>query len=85
MSNWMIIALVVLAVVGILLLLNRNRTANTRRIDVERQARVPLGPDYANDREDSRLANMSVDDRDWETASLQRNQANQERLARPVE
>jgi hypothetical protein len=85
MSNWMLIALVVLAVVGILLLLNRNRNANTRRIDVERQARLPLGLDYAKDREDSRLANMSADDRDWETASLLRNQANQERLARPVE
>jgi len=85
MSNWMLIVLVVLAVVGILLLLNRNRNASTRRIDIERQARLPRGPDYAKDREDSRLANMSAEDRDWETASLLRNQANQERLARPVE
>lgn len=81
MSNWYLIALVVLAAAGILLLLYRNRNASASRSEIERQARAPLGPDYAKDREDSRLAHMSAEDRDWETASLLRNQENQKRMA----
>lgn len=85
MSNWYLIALVALAVAGILLLLYRNRNNETSRGQVEQLHRSRPGLDYAKDREDARLANMSTEDRAWETSSLQRNLANQERSATPAE
>ena len=79
MTNWILIAVAILAVVSVLLLLNRNKAAT--RSDVERRDRVRPGPDHASDREDNRLAHMSADDRAWETATLQLNLENQQRRA----
>ncbi len=80
MSNSYLIVLGVLVVAGIVLLLYRsNRKNGTTRSQDERQARSRLGLDHATDREESRLAHMSAEDRDWEQASLQRNLEIQER------
>ncbi len=79
MSNWILIALAVVAVAGILFWLKRNKGAS--RSDVERRVQTGAGLDHAIDREDNRLAHMSADDRAWETAALQRNRENQERRA----
>ena len=78
MSNWYLIVLVVLVVVSILLLLRSRNAAATRRHD-EQQVQSRPGPAHIQDREDARLANMSAEDRAWETATLQRNQANEAR------
>jgi len=82
MSNPYLIALAVVVVAGILLLLYRKNQHNeTSRSQDERQARSHTILDYAKDREDSRLAHMSAEERAWETASLQRNRENQARIA----
>ena len=79
MSNWYLVVIVVLAAAGIFLLL-RSRNAGASRRQEERRAESRLGPvAHVQDREDARLANMSAEDRAWETASLQRNQANEAR------
>jgi hypothetical protein len=80
MSNWYLIVLVIIAASGIFLLL-RSRNAGATRREVERRAESRPGPAHVEDREDARLGNMSAEDRAWETASLQRNQAIQERRA----
>ena len=78
MSNWYLVVIVVLAAAGIFLLL-RSRNAGASSRQEERRAESRLGPAHVQDREDARLANMSAEDRAWETASLQRNQANEAR------
>lgn len=79
MANWLLIVLVVFAAVGILLLMRRNRATGGGPVDPHQLP--PLHADYVKDREASRLANMSAEDRAWETSTLQRNRANQERQA----
>jgi hypothetical protein len=82
MSNPYLIALAVVVVAGILLLLYRkNRHNETSRSQDERQAQSRTILDYTKDREDSRLAHMSAEERAWETASLQRNRENQAQIA----
>jgi hypothetical protein len=83
MSNWYLIVLVGLAVAGILLLRYRNTEA-TKRQD-ERREHSRAGSAHIQDREDARLANMSAEDRDWEKATLRRNQAHEARRATIVE
>jgi hypothetical protein len=80
MSNWYLIVLVIIAAAGIFLLL-RSRNAAATRLQDERRAESRPGPAHVQDREDARLASMSAEDRAWETASLQRNQANEARRA----
>lgn len=85
MSNWYLIALVVVAVAGFVLLRYRNTGTSRSQDALQGQAPSRLGQDYANDREDARLAHMSAEDRAWESASLLRNQAIQERSATPAQ
>jgi flagellar biosynthesis/type III secretory pathway M-ring protein FliF/YscJ len=80
MSNWYLVVVVILAVVGILLFM-RSRNAEATRRDDERREQSRPGPAHIQDREDARLANMSAEDRDWETATLQRNRENEARSA----
>ncbi len=84
MSNWYLIVPVVLVVAGILVLLRSRNAAATRRHDEQRAQSRP-GPAHIQDREDARLANMSTEDRAWETATLQRNRENEARRATVVE
>jgi hypothetical protein len=81
MDNWYFIVLIVLAAAGILLLIKRSMSRSRELADRHRLPALP--PDYVKDREAARLANMSAEDRSWETSSLQRNRANQERTAPP--
>jgi hypothetical protein len=83
MSNWYLIVPVVLVVAGILVLLRSRNAATTRRHDEQRAQSRP-GPAHIQDREDARLANMSTEDRAWETATLQRNRENEARRATVV-
>ena len=80
MSNWYLIVIVVLVIAGMLLLLRSGNAGATRRQDEQRVQSRP-GPAHIQDREDARLANMSVEDRAWETATLQRNRENEARRA----
>lgn len=76
-SSWYIIVLVGLAAAGILLMVYRKNQAVTRAVRLET---APDGHrDYATEREVARVAHMSADDRAWEAASLQRNQARTDR------
>jgi hypothetical protein len=45
----------------------RRRTTRVSASDAQ-----PVNTDYAQDREDNRLAHMSEEDRAWQAASLQR-------------
>jgi hypothetical protein len=78
MSNWYLIVFVIIAAAEIILL-PRSQNAGATRREVERRAESRPGSAHGEDREDARLANMSAEDRAWETASLQRNKAIQER------
>ena len=74
MSNtWLIIALVVLVAAGAVLVLYRKRQANQGVVLGD--PGTDAARNYTQDREDARLAGMSAEDRAWETASLQRQQA----------
>jgi hypothetical protein len=80
MSNWYLIVLVVIVGAGMLLLL-RSRNAGATRREAEQRAQSRPGPAHIQDREDARLANMSAEDRDWEKATLRRNQAHEAQRA----
>ena len=54
-----------------------------RRADDDRPAAAPGPRDFAQDREDSRRARLSDEDRAWEEASLQRDQERREREQPP--
>ena len=81
---WYVIAIVGLAAVAIVYLRARG-TSSISRSRADRQAGASTHPDYRQDREDSRLAHMSEEDRAWQTASLERNRENQERADNPAE
>lgn len=82
-STWFIIALLVLAAAGILLLVFRKQ--QTIKGEVRHAAAVATARntdrDYDQEREVARVAHMSVEDREWERATLQRNQDNIARAA----
>lgn len=82
-SSWYIIALVGLIAVGILLMLYRRNQAGESL--VRRGTESAAHRDYPMEREDARVGHMSAEDRAWETASLQRNQARIERGDAPAE
>jgi len=83
MSNaWYLIVIVGILVAAVLLFRSRG---NRRGMSAQNQsARRELPLDYVQDRETSRLAHMSVEDRDWEQASLQRNRDNEALKAAPA-
>ncbi|MBA3449591.1 MAG: hypothetical protein H0T18_00095 [Chloroflexia bacterium] len=77
MSNtWLIIAVVVLAAAAILLMLYRKNQSVAREFQIRRGTTPDAGRDYTQEREDARVAHMSAEDREWETATLQRNRDN---------
>ncbi|MBA2597116.1 MAG: hypothetical protein M3Q50_04845 [Chloroflexota bacterium] len=84
-NSWFIIALIVLAAAGIVLMFYRkNQTVRTevRRATATATATAAnVNRDYAQEREGARVAHMSADDREWEAATLQRNRENIERAA----
>ncbi|MGH2615661.1 MAG: hypothetical protein ACRDJC_10515 [Thermomicrobiales bacterium] len=82
-SSWFIIALVALAAASAVLLLYRNNQAGKSL--VLHMTESDAHRDYPKEREDARVAHMSAEDRAWEAASLQRNQARIERGDTPVE
>ena len=80
---WYVIAIAGLAaVVGLYL---RSRGSRSRPSSGDRQAGEGPRPDFAQDREDNRLAHMSEADRDWEAASLQTNRDAQGQGVNPAE
>jgi hypothetical protein len=75
MTGWLVVIVgVAIVVVGLLAL----RDGRQRRAErhASRPAHATL-PDFTRDREVARLTHMSAGDREWETACLQRQQANQ--------
>lgn len=78
---------VILAVVGIIAAIiayrrssqTRDRTEQDSRMSVRAQGQADLPGDRLSQREDRRLAGMTVADRAWEQASLERNRQSQER------
>lgn len=84
MSNlWLVIAVVVLAAGGIVLLRNRGLGANASTRG--RSAGAGADSNFSQDREDNRVARMSDEDRAWEAASLKKNEETRERIDIPVE
>jgi hypothetical protein len=77
MTGWLVVIVgVAIVVVGLL----SRRTQQQRREErhASRLDQATL-PDFTRDREVARLTHMSADERAWETACLQRQQANQAR------
>jgi hypothetical protein len=74
MSNWWIVLIIVVLVAAGLLYYVRSRR--------ERHEDVVVGAastrDYEQERESSRVTQMSSEDREWEAASLQKNREAQE-------
>jgi membrane protein implicated in regulation of membrane protease activity len=82
-QRWVILAVVVVIVAVFLFLRfqrTQERTAQERRIDVQAQAQAQLPGDRISQREDRRLAGMTVEDKAWEQASLQRNRESEARM-----
>jgi hypothetical protein len=84
MSNqwWILIAVVV--IVAIVIAYQRSRQSQVRhtrdlRMGAQERGRAQSPSEEISQREDYRLAAMSAEDRDWEQASLQRDQDIQER------
>jgi hypothetical protein len=76
-TGWYVVIVgVAIVVVGLLYLRHQRQRSEGRRASRPDQA---APPDFTRDREAARLTHMSADDRAWETASLQRQQANQDR------
>jgi hypothetical protein len=67
----------VLVAAAVLLSLRHQQQRSEERQVMPSAAATP--PDFTLDREVARLTHMSADERAWETASLQRDQANQDR------
>jgi hypothetical protein len=77
MTGWSVVIVGVAIVVVGLLARRTQRQRNDGR-HASRPAHAPL-PDFTRDREVARLTHMSADERAWETACLQRQQAQQAR------
>ena len=83
MTGWHVVIVgVAIVVVGLLAL----RDGRQRRAErhASRPAHATL-PDFTRDREVARLTHMSADERAWETACLQRQQAQQARAGQPTD
>ena len=69
-DSWYVVAVLGLAVVGVLVLRSRaNRAGGTAD---DRPVAAPAHRDFTQEREDARLGRMSEEDRAWQEASLQR-------------
>ena len=80
---WWVIAIVGLAAVAVLYLRARGNTNRGGSADRPDGARAR--PDFAQDREDSRLAGMSAEDRAWEDASRRTDRETRETRARDAD
>ncbi len=73
MSNWLIVLIIVVLAAAAVVYLRSRR---------QRHEDVVVGAasdrDYEQEREDSRVTQMSTEDRAWEAASLQKNREAQE-------
>jgi hypothetical protein len=78
---WFVLAIVVLAVAGILYLRAR-KNSDSGRSDIRPQSAVP-DRDFTQEREADRVSQMSEEDRTWEAASLQSSQEARERDQSP--
>lgn len=79
-QRWFMLAVVVVIVAVIVyrgFLRTRDRRDQDRRIDVQAQGQARSPAAEISQREDRRLAGMSVEDRAWEQASLQRHRDSQ--------
>jgi hypothetical protein len=73
-ARWIILAIIVLAVLGIVYVVLR-RNSRTERLDAGTSA---ASRDFPGERETSRLTGMSEEDRTWQAASLEKDRANRE-------
>ncbi|HET7095507.1 MAG TPA: hypothetical protein VFI22_18595 [Thermomicrobiales bacterium] len=71
--GWYAIVLIVLAAAAFLYLRDHGKPLRPRQATSPDLTMPP--PDFVQDRETSRLAHMSADDRAWEAASLERQRA----------
>ena len=78
-SSWIVIV-VVLVVVAVVAYVRSGGSQvsrmQDRRRSVQEQGRAHSPADERSQREEHRLGGMSAEDREWETASLERNRAN---------
>lgn len=76
-TQWWVVLAVVAIIVAIIgyrkFTQTRDRTARDLRKSVQAREQAELPGDRISQREDRRLAGMTVEDRAWEQASLQRN------------
>ncbi len=77
MSNWWYLIVIVALVAGVILYL-RARQKSPGRGSSDPLGSTGVPADFRQDREDSRRAHMSDEDRAWETASLRKDQATRE-------
>ncbi len=77
MSNWWYLIVLAAVVAGVMLYL-RARRKSTSGNSTEPLDSTPVPADFRQDREDSRRAHLSDEDRAWETASLRKDQATRE-------
>jgi hypothetical protein len=87
MSDWgYVLVILGLVAIGSLFLLSRRNAANKNKSDQYEITRTrPDVKNYTKDREDTREAAMSEEDRTWEAASLQTNREARERDETPTE
>ena len=82
-AQWWVLLAVVVIIVAVIAFLRfrrtQERTAQERRISGQAQEQEQLPGDRISQREDRRLSGMTVEDKAWEQASLQRNREAEER------
>jgi membrane protein implicated in regulation of membrane protease activity len=76
-GEYVVIAVVLVAAVALLYV--RDHRSRADRPSATPRAPATSAASVVEAREAARRAHMSADDRDWEAASLQRHQANQDR------
>ncbi len=77
MSSWWYLVVIVALVAGTILFL-RDRQKRPDRGSSDPLGSTGVPADFRQDREESRRAHMSDEDRAWETASLRKDQATRE-------
>jgi hypothetical protein len=81
---WWWVVIVAVIIIGAIFVLQQNRQirssrAPDRRMTVQQEGGALSDAEEISQREDRRLAGMSVDDRAWEQASLERNRERESR------
>jgi membrane protein implicated in regulation of membrane protease activity len=71
---WIILAVLVLAGIGVGYLVQRR----ARRMERREGAAVTADRDFVAERETSRMGNLSAEDQAWQSASLEKDRANQQ-------